>query len=42
MVDASNLVRANQEALTVCAETAAKAKKDQRCTINVAVPENTP
>nr|WP_277914635.1 DUF6118 family protein [Polymorphum gilvum] len=42
VVDASNLVRANQEALTVCAETAAKAKKDQRCTINVAVPENTP
>lgn len=38
LVDASNLVRANQEALTVCAETAAKAKKDQRCAITVAVP----
>jgi hypothetical protein len=31
-------VRANQEALTACAETAAKAKKDQRCMITVAAP----
>lgn len=38
VVDASNLVRANQEALTACAETAAKAKKEQRCTVTVAVP----
>lgn len=39
LVDASNLVRANKEALTACAEAAAKAKKDQRCTIAVAGPQ---
>ncbi|MQX56100.1 DUF6118 family protein [Sinorhizobium meliloti] len=38
LVDASNLVRANQEALRACAGAAAKAKKEQRCTINVAAP----
>lgn len=38
LVEAGNLVRANQEALRACAETAAKAKKDQRCTITVAAP----
>lgn len=42
LVEASNLVRANQEALAACAETAAKAKKDQRCTINVSVPGSSP
>jgi hypothetical protein len=35
VVDASNLVRANTAALTSCAEAAAKAKKDQSCTITV-------
>lgn len=35
VVDASNLVRANTAALTSCAEVAAKAKKDQSCTITV-------
>ncbi|WP_189638011.1 DUF6118 family protein [Rhizobium sp. R693] len=35
LVDASNLVRANQEALAACAEAAARAKNDQRCTISV-------
>ena len=35
LVDASNLVRANQEVLAACAEVAAMAKKDQRCTIKV-------
>jgi hypothetical protein len=39
IVDASNLVSANREVLTACTEMAAKAKKDQRCTITVAVPE---
>ncbi|MDW9418890.1 hypothetical protein GOC00_29875 [Sinorhizobium meliloti] len=39
LVDASNLVRANKEALTACAEAAAKAKKDQRCTIALAGPQ---
>jgi hypothetical protein len=38
IVDASNLVRANTDALTRCAEAAAKAKKDQSCTITVAAP----
>jgi hypothetical protein len=32
---ASDLVRVNQEALTACREAAAKAKKEQRCTITV-------
>lgn len=35
VADASNLVRANTDALTACAEAAAKAKKDQSCTISV-------
>ncbi|HML42907.1 MAG TPA: DUF6118 family protein [Novosphingobium sp.] len=38
ILDADSLVRANREALTACAETAAKSKKDQRCTITVAAP----
>ncbi|OJU83840.1 MAG: hypothetical protein BGO06_23965 [Shinella sp. 65-6] len=38
IVDASNLVRANTDALTRCAEAAAKAKKDQSCTVTVSVP----
>ncbi|PZU69650.1 hypothetical protein EGT36_00025 [Agrobacterium sp. FDAARGOS_525] len=38
LVDANSLVRANQEALAACVETAAKAKKEQRCTVTVAVP----
>lgn len=38
IVDASNLVRANTDALTRCAEAAAKAKKDQSCTITVSAP----
>jgi hypothetical protein len=32
---ASDLVRVNQEVLTTCREAAAKAKKEQRCTITV-------
>lgn len=39
LMAANDLVRANQEALTACAETAAKAKKDQRCTVTVPAPE---
>ncbi|WP_369094849.1 DUF6118 family protein [Candidatus Burkholderia verschuerenii] len=39
MVDARDLVHANKRALAACAETAAKAKKAQRCTINVPAPE---
>ncbi|MER9586059.1 DUF6118 family protein [Mesorhizobium sp. M0276] len=35
IVDASNLVRTNQEALAACAEAVAKGKKDQKCTITV-------
>jgi hypothetical protein len=35
VADASNLVRVNQEALAACREAAAKAKKEQRCTITV-------
>ena len=35
VADASDLVRVNQEALTACREAAAKAKKEQRCTITV-------
>ncbi|WP_247998060.1 DUF6118 family protein [Brucella tritici] len=38
LVSASDLVRANQAALTACAEAAATAKKDQNCTITVAAP----
>jgi hypothetical protein len=38
IVDASNLVRANEGELRSCAEAAAKAKKDQKCTITVAAP----
>jgi hypothetical protein len=38
LADASNLVRANTDALTRCAEAAAKAKKDQDCTIIVKAP----
>jgi hypothetical protein len=38
LVAASNLVQANQEALAVCAETAARAMKDQSCAINVSAP----
>lgn len=37
IVEASNLVRANQEALSACAEAAAKEKQDQRCTITVSM-----
>ena len=37
LADASNLVRVNQEALAACREAAAKAKKEQRCTITVPV-----
>ncbi len=39
IVEASDLVRANREALSACAEAAAKMKKDQRCTITVSAPE---
>jgi len=35
VVNAIDLVRANTDALTACAEAAAKAKKDQNCTISV-------
>jgi hypothetical protein len=35
VADASNLVRVNQEALTACRDAAARAKKEQRCTITV-------
>jgi len=35
VADASNLVRVNQEVLAACREAAAKAKKEQRCTITV-------
>jgi hypothetical protein len=35
LADASNLVRINQEALAACREAAARAKKEQRCTITV-------
>jgi hypothetical protein len=35
LADTSNLVRVNQEALAACREAAAKAKKEQRCTITV-------
>jgi hypothetical protein len=38
VVDASNLVRMNQQALSACAEAAAKANEDQRCTITVSPP----
>ena len=35
LADASSLVRVNREALAACREAAAKAKKEQRCTITV-------
>lgn len=35
VTDASDLVRVNQKALAACADAAAKAKKEQRCTITV-------
>ena len=35
LADASNLVRVNQEVLAACREAAARAKKEQRCTITV-------
>ena len=35
VADASDLVRVNQEALAACREAAARAKKEQRCTITV-------
>ena len=35
MADAAELVRVNQEALKTCRGAAAKAKKEQRCVINV-------
>lgn len=38
LMAANDLVRDNQEVLAACAETAAKAKKDQRCTVNVSAP----
>lgn len=38
VVDSSNLVRANTDALTRCADAAAKVKKDQSCTITVSAP----
>ncbi|WP_265975339.1 DUF6118 family protein [Brucella intermedia] len=38
IVEASDLVRANRETLSACADAAAKAKKDQKCSITVAVP----
>lgn len=38
LVEASELVGANRQALSACAEAAAKAKKDQRCTITVTTP----
>ena len=39
LMAANDLVRDNQEALTACSETAAKAKKEQRCTVTVAAPQ---
>lgn len=38
MVDASDFVRANRVELANCAEAATRAKKEQRCTVTVAVP----
>jgi hypothetical protein len=38
VVGAIDLVRANTDALTTCAEAAKKAKKDQSCTISVRAP----
>lgn len=38
IVDASSLVKANREVLSGCREAAAKAGKEQRCTIDVPVP----
>lgn len=38
IVEASDLVRANREALSACADVVAKVKKDQKCTITVKAP----
>lgn len=38
LISANDLVRDNRPALTACAEAAAKAGQDQRCTITVAAP----
>lgn len=38
IVEASDLVRANRETLSACADAAAKAKKDQKCTVTVPAP----
>ncbi|MEN3145621.1 DUF6118 family protein [Ochrobactrum sp. WV_118_8] len=38
IVDADHLVQANRETLTACASAAAKAGKDQKCTITVSAP----
>ncbi|TBZ05048.1 DUF6118 family protein [Rhizobium leguminosarum] len=40
LMAANDIARDNQAALAACAEAAAKAKKDQSCTITVAVPKN--
>ncbi|WP_313903576.1 DUF6118 family protein [Rhizobium laguerreae] len=40
LMAANDIARDNHAALTACAEAAAKAKKDQSCTITVAVPKN--
>ncbi|KAB2788958.1 hypothetical protein F9L06_25910 [Brucella anthropi] len=42
LMAANDLVRDNQEALAACAEAAAKAKKDHRCTVNVSAPAGSP
>jgi hypothetical protein len=36
--EATNLVRSNQEALAACRDAAAKAKKEQHCTLVVPAP----
>jgi hypothetical protein len=38
VVDAADLVRANQEALKTCREAAVRTKKEQRCAIIVPAP----
>jgi hypothetical protein len=38
LASASKLVNANTEALRACSEAAAKAGKEQKCTVNVSVP----
>jgi len=42
IVEANDLVRANREALAACSEAAAKANKEQQCSITVAVPASAP